>query len=278
VHCEWNDERLALKWKTDIGTSGSSELPRTKAAQPSICERLAVHDWQEFKAFVSGLSSYRNMFRGQSDKWRLRTPFHRTGRADIKRYYSIDVPTLYRHLSARTSHVFNLTQPLGFAAFLNLAQRHGYPTPALDWTYSPFVAAFFAYYGVNSSDAVRAAADRKVRILVFDGVQWQADFPQIALLANRRPHFSIIEPVAINNERLIPQQALFGLSTVDDIESHIALAEVSKQKRYLRAIDLPLRERDLVVKELRMMGITPGSLFPGLGGACAELKDRFFKL
>jgi len=37
-----------------------------------------------------------------------------------------------------------------------------------------------------------------------------------------------------------------------------------------------LRERDHVIRELRLMGITQGSLFPGLDGACEELRERFF--
>jgi hypothetical protein len=54
--------------------------------------------------------------------------------------------------------------------------------------------------------------------------------------------------------------------------------EEKKGKQYLYAFDLPLSERDKVVQELRYMGITAGSLFPGLDGACEELKNRNFDL
>jgi hypothetical protein len=74
---------------------------------------------------------------------------------------------------------------------------------------------------------------------------------------------------------MIPQQAAFSISSVDDIESYIASME-SQTKRYLWAMDLPVRERPHVVRELRLMGITAGSLFPGLDGACEDLKDRNF--
>ena len=75
----------------------------------------------------------------------------------------------------------------------------------------------------------------------------------------------------------MPQQALSTFSTVDDIESYIAAMENAKAKRYLEVFDLPLVERDHVLGELRLMGINAGSLFPGLDGACEELKERFFK-
>jgi hypothetical protein len=32
------------------------------------------------------------------------------------------------------------------------------------------------------------------------------------------------------------------------------------------------------MQELALMGITAGSLFPGLDGACLQLKERFFDL
>ncbi|MGZ3247990.1 MAG: hypothetical protein ACXU61_13045 [Croceibacterium sp.] len=41
-------------------------------------------------------------------------------------------------------------------------------------------------------------------------------------------------------------------------------SEETAEKRYLQVIDLPLDERNQVIQELRLMGIIPGSLFPGL--------------
>jgi hypothetical protein len=47
---------------------------------------------------------------------------------------------------------------------------------------------------------------------------------------------------------------------------------------YLSAYDLPIIERNRVMSELSYMGITAGSLFPGLDGACEELRERNFDL
>jgi hypothetical protein len=278
VHCEWSTERLALAWRTNIGTSGAASIPKSQVEQPSVYEPLpGVTSWQHFKEYVAQLEHYRYIYRGQNKTSRLRTPFHRTGRGDMRKFLLQDITTLHRHLSARTSHFFDLKDPIQNAAFIHLVQHHGYPTPLLDWTYSPFVAAYFAYHRIRSSDAAGASEHQKVRILVFDKVQWCSDFPQIYNTSARWQHFSIVEPISLGNERLVPQQALSSFTTVDDIETYIRSKE-TPEKRYLQVIDLPLGERDHVIGELRLMGITAGSLFPGLEGACEELKDRFFRL
>jgi len=276
VNCVWTKAKLTLSWRTDIGTNGTAQLRRSQVEQPSVCQPLPVSTWEEFKEHVTHLQHYRYIYRGQMNILRLRTPFHRTGRGDMRRFNREDIATLHAHLSARTSHFYDLRDSIQNAAFFHLIQHHGYPTPLLDWTYSPFVAAYSAYHRVKSSYAAQTRDDQKVRIFVFDKVQWCADFDQIRNLAARWPHFSILEPAAIENERMVPQQALSTFTTVDDIETYIHVREKERGKCYLQVIDLPLRERDHVIRELRLMGITQGSLFPGLDGACEELRERFF--
>jgi len=74
---------------------------------------------------------------------------------------------------------------------------------------------------------------------------------------------------------MIPQQAASTVTNIDDIETYIRSKE-TKDKVYLTAIDLPTREPRNVIRELSFMGITAGSLFPGLDGACEELRERNF--
>jgi hypothetical protein len=272
----WNGDTLSLSWTTDIGVSDNCTLPRSKAELPSELVPLDK-EWESYKSYVASLEGRRYLFRGQNKPWRLRTSFHRAGRADLTRFLSEDIQTLHRQLSARTKHVFNLEIPNENGAFFNLVQHHGYPTPLLDWTYSPYVAAFFAYRGISKEETEKAAPTDKVRILVFDQDQWRSDWNQLLTLVNAGLHLSIGEFMAIENERMIPQQAASTVTNIDDIESYIRSKE-SQGKTYLSAIDLPVRDREKVVLELRYMGITAGSMFPGLDGACEELKERNFEI
>jgi hypothetical protein len=268
-------EWLTVSWVTDTGMQGQCALPRSKADQPS--ELVPIEkDWGAYKEYVASLKGCRYLFRGQNGQWRLRTSFHRSGRADLSRFLKQDVQVLHKHLSARTKHVFNLAIPDENGAFLNLIQHHGYPTPLLDWTYSPYVAAFFAYRDISNKDAASAEANAKVRIHVFDQEKWR-NLPQLNFLVAPRLHVSIGEFIAIENERMIPQQAATTVTNVDDMETYIRSTEKNGEA-YLWAIDLPVRDRNDVIRDLGYMGITAGSLFPGLDGACEELAERNFEI
>lgn len=266
----WTPDNLSVRWSTAVGTSGIAKLAKGKAAAPSECPLLPASSWAEFKEFATTLPPHQLIFRGQPGTWRLRTAFHRTGKANLDRYLNATINAVHRHLSGTTNHKYDLRDPLQNAAFYNLIQHHGFPTPLLDWTYSPFVAAHFAFTETQSTDA-----SEFVRIYVFDKVSWCQAFEQIQNTNIRLPHFSIIEALALDNTRMIPQQALSSFTNVDDIETYIRARE-QPGVPYLRAVDLPRSERAEVIRELRLMGITPGSLFPGLDGACAELRERFF--
>jgi hypothetical protein len=272
----WDNDTLKISWTTNIDISGEATLPRSKATAAS--ELVAVEkSWSEFKEDMAELEGGHFLFRGQKKQWRLRTSFHRAGRADVVRFLQEDIPSLHRSLSARTKHVFNFTDGHEYGAFLNLIQHHGYPTPLLDWTSSPYVAAFFAYRRISNEKA-EASPDKKVRILVLDQRQWLNDFQPLPWVEPAILHFSIWQFLAIENERMIPQQAATTVTNVDDIEAYIASKDSTGEKKYLSAIDLPLRDRRRVIQELNFMGITAGSLFPGLDGACEDLKQRNFDL
>ena len=273
----WSEDSLTLSWETDSGVKGSCILPRSQADKPSTLVPLQK-TWSEFKEYVTRLEGARHLFRGQNKQWRLRTSFHRTGRADLFRFLQEDIQLLHKQLSARTKHVFNLDIPNENGAFFNLIQHHGYPTPLLDWTYSPYVAAFFAFRGMTNEISIGVGENEKVRIHVFDQAQWRTDWAQILLLANPGLYVSIGEFIAIENERMIPQQAASTVTNVDDIESYVQSREAAKSKKYLWAIDLPVSERQEVVRDLRYMGITAGSLFPGLDGMCEALAEQNFEV
>lgn len=264
---------LRVSWSTDIGTEGHARLTRVDGARRSPLKPLPdIADWKSFRDYAFAQSPRTQVFRGQDCSKRLRTSFHRSRRKDLTRYLWEDVPQTHHTLSAQTKHIFDLQNSIENGAFLNLLQHHGYPTPLLDWSYSPFVAAFFAY----RSNRTRLAGDDKVRIFSFNKVAWIKAFPQLQALAYCRPHLSILEALTIENQRAMPQQALSTLTNIDDIESYIRLQERMSGEHFLDVIDLPVAERKEVLEDLSLMGITAGTLFPGLDGACEELRGRYF--
>jgi hypothetical protein len=253
VNASLTGAQLSVTWTDSSGATG-------------------VSTWQEFKTFANDARPYEFIFRGQSNnQWRLRTSFHRTGFSNLERYGTKTMDTVSRHLSALTNDFLDTRDPLRHGAFVTLIQHHGFPTPLLDWTYSPYVAAFFAYRSISKEDALKAGDHDRVRIFRFSKEKW-GRIPQTLKLAPVPPHFSLLEALAIENARLIPQQGLSTITNVDDVETYIQGAEHAHSAKFLEAIDLPIAERQLVMRELAVMGVTAGALFPGLDGACAELR------
>lgn len=271
VSGHFEDNELFLNLQTDIGIKIESHIIRKPFPERSDFPG-ETKTWDEYKKHVASLSEREYLFRGQTKPWKLRTAFHRRGRCDLARFLREDIPKLHRRLTARTRHVFNLEIPNENGAFFNLAQHHGYPTPLLDWTFSPYVAAFFAFRNVPK----KPEGDECIRIFIFDQEKWKLDWRQLIMLNTAWPHFSIMEFLAIDNERLVPQQAATTVTNIDDVETYIFKKEEEKNCRYLTAIDIPFSERNKTIKELSYMGITAGSMFPGLDGACEELREKLF--
>ena len=263
---EFVGNELRFQFKT-TETEGGGRLLRVAGEEPPNPPDKKM-SWQEFVTFASG-GNKGKIFRGQAAPHRLRTSFHRSSRKDLVRYRFEDIPEIYRSLACQLQHYFDLNNPEHTGAFYSLIQHHGYPTPLLDWTFSPFVAAFFAFERTDSRSP-------DVRIFAFDRDAWEADLPQIKLVTFTGPHFSMIDVPSLENNRMVPQQATAALTNLDDIESYIHFHEMSRSKKYLTRIDIAASERDVALTQLRLMGITSGSLFPGLDGTCRGLAAKNF--
>ncbi|HEY1781586.1 MAG TPA: FRG domain-containing protein [Roseiarcus sp.] len=266
-------DELNIAWTTSIGGYGKATAKRSRAGTKSEIQPLNINNWNEFKDFVTNrIERNRYLFRGQSTStWRL--AFHRTQRANLNWFEANDLRSLHHHLSALTRHTFDLKDPLQNLAFINLVQHHGYPSPLLDWTRSPYVAAFFAYRTV---DLGKVKADDKVGIFLFDGPEWHKVNRSLNALSPSPPLVVLVQALPLENPRAIPQQSVSSISTVDDIETHIRDAEAGSEKTFLQVIDLAATARREVLSELALMGITAGSLFPGVDGACEALREQNF--
>lgn len=264
--------KLHIEAVSNIGVTLRSTLAKPSAKQGSRITGMDM-SWSDFKSYVTSISRSRYLFRGQKEPWRLQTSFHRRGRYRLNQFTLKDVKQLHQRLSAITSHYFDLSVPDQNGAFFNLLQHHGYPTPLLDWSYSPYVAAFFAF----RDWPIKYNGGGTARIYLFDNDAWQKRFPQIQNLDPPFPHLSVMEFIAINNTRLVPQQAVTTVTNIDDIEAYVLDREAETGIKYLQAIDIPARDREEAMRDLRFMGITAGSMFPSIDGVCEELRECNFE-
>lgn len=271
VSFDLHDGKLKIEAANDIGVQLSSVITARLETVESKISGVEM-SWSQFKDNISQRSKSKFLFRGQQKTWRLSTSFHRRGRYRMSQFTNHDVKQLHRRLSAITTHYFDLSVAEENGAFFNLMQHHGYPTPLLDWSYSPYVAAFFAFrdWPINYS------GDDKVRIYLFNEQAWHKDFPRIQNLDPPFLHLSVMEFIAIDNPRLVPQQSVTTVTNIDNIETYIADCEINKNTCYLEAIDIPASEREEAMRDLKFMGITAGSMFPNLDGVCEELRESNF--
>lgn len=234
-------------------------------------------EWDSFKLWANKYSeSPGNAFRGQGARHRLQTSFHRTGRVDIIRYIRRDLPVFLDYVETVTGMRFTLADPNDFGSIIGFAQHHGFPTPLLDWTHSPYVAAYFAFAEVVSNPN----PPEFVRIFRLESGFVQTGLNKATInTIDASMTVTAYRPHSRGNGRLLNQQGLFLFSNVVDIEGRLRMLEADQkinQGGLLEVVDIRSDQARRALADLRNMGTTSATLFPGLDGVAAHLKHSLF--
>ena len=244
-------------------------------------EIVHINSWDEFVTLTSACDGW--AFRGLPDAdWQLIS--------SLSRYLHSFVPDRqsWRQREERALRIFRRKAHIYLPdasvladdlRCLALMQHHGAPTRMLDFTKSPFVAAFFALYRTNRSAAVFAldtptlwrAAPR-----IDPALRREAIDPRIP--GNFERHFApntkeiiwVGEPESMDR-RLVAQSGTFVVpgmldKPLDEIIGHYAAGPT-----LMRKFVLPPSLRAEAMLSLYRMNITHATLFPDLDGLARSI-------
>ncbi|MGZ8959283.1 MAG: FRG domain-containing protein [Methylosarcina sp.] len=260
--------------------------------------QLQLPSWKHFLDYVYNemLDFETYVWRGQRcDSWKLEPTIDR-----LIREAKVTLPERYKFqsqhlenfkLAVRGRRGSNPSQLTDENDWWALGQHHGLATPLLDWTTSPFVAAFFAFseQGMqqtehraifalhqptvdswSSTKQIAAYVENREKLRQLEQSGKKPGLLQYAMLTGEtQPEVVFIRPLSDENHRLVSQGGLFTRTLADvPIEDWVEQNYPADDSGLtLLKILVPNRDRDVCLRTLNRMNINPLSLFPDLSGA-----------
>jgi hypothetical protein len=254
---------------------------------------LRFNSWKDYKQF-SGELSDNWAFRGQlNDQWDLRNAIERSD--FIQLHKTIEAGFVAEFQRGARNYLQKDDLPEHLIEWLALMQHHGAPTRLLDFTKSPFIAAYFAfeqcYLYEHSFTAIWAINVQFLKTKAFEELKGEfgEEFKKSNNLIteylfekifhqNDKSIIFPVEPFRMNR-RYSLQQSIFvstGISSVPFMNQLDFLgSEISKA---VIKIELPAALHKEVLRDLQRMNLNRASLFPDLDGYAASLRLRYNSL
>ncbi|MGD1118509.1 MAG: FRG domain-containing protein [Dehalococcoidales bacterium] len=255
----------------------------------------------DFLGKVDSLVNNGWMFRGQKNgSWELKTSFERAcGQFNVPQNKKRQVETNMIREFQRRVHQYERFSPNDDDECLALMQHHGAPTRLLDFTYSPHVAAYFAFEAAEPKSKVaiwainyewckehlkEIANHLYKEYKSYRDIRNGKDFKLIFRTRRFEKFLLSVTPLRMN-ERLSYQRGVFLCP--GDIETNIMdtltnYTEMKDLKNKVRKYIIPTGENNEVTIEalqaLDIMNISRITLFPGLDGFAQSFATRIHPL
>jgi hypothetical protein len=254
---------------------------------------LNFGNWTDYKTFAGELSD-NWAFRGQSDtRWELRNAIERTD--FITLYKGIEIDFLQEFMRGARNYLAKDETPEHLIEWLALMQHHGAPTRLLDFSKSPFIAAFFAFEQcedhLDKNTAIWAINTNflKLRATEMLATHFEAELKEsgnrinealFAKIFSANAHALVfpVEPFRMNR-RYSLQQSIFvstGTGHQPFMEQLQFLGDAIAKA--VIKIELPAALQKEVLRDLLRMNLNRASLFPDLDGYAASLRLRYNSL
>ena len=175
----------------------------------------------------------------------------------------------------RTSHMFfdSTLDKYSSLDLLALMQHYGAPTRMLDFSFSPYVALYFALSGAHKEDAVVYCINHKKMKDELNKSQNKSK--SFKILCNEKDESRInlkcYESKFIN-ERLFAQQGVFLVPNTL-IFSHEEILDKCESTNFCLKLRIKTSCFSEIIKELYKMNITASTIFPGLEGFCKSFEN-----